>query len=591
VALHPSGALSFAAVGDDVLPAFDLRLHHTQDDDSPKDLDAHLVAAGFDTLEAREPFHALGKSLRHLLDESNDARGRKRQVRWLTRTETLHVALTPDGPPTTSGWSNVALDEVANLPLSIDDLVGGVDVLIEVTPAGVVTTNHVVSEFAYRVRGDTEWRTATMFSGRVPIAAGVVTELELRRPGMATVRGVLPNTASDARAFVVHAVESGVSMPTREELLPTDQAFVLSDVAPGRNLITLHWRAADGAFATRVFDVTLTPDEERDLGAIDVAEDSCELVIASGLFVDGEMDITGLGGRLPTFEFDVYVRAAGALELHDVAVVRAVPLRLSGPGEVVVRGLPAGDQFVSATALVVPAECARAYQQDEYPRGREVKLGAGRARVEIQFRFASALEHAFRLNVPAPVVGSQLELEAWAFDSGTDREVQIDLLNERLSDLEPRARVVEGSASLPSGEWVVVAVARPSWRSTGRATLEPRDGLVLQSFVGSASFTANTAGALVVVDLALAAVADGGATLENEPRPVSSDGSVSISYHTARPPQLPRAASRMWHVQLSPSGRLFAVWCLFPNTDYVDHSGSPFFRSGGPGSVTELGPP
>jgi hypothetical protein len=586
VALHPSAALKLLAHGDDPLPKFDVQLYQMQDARADE-LDAHLIESGFETSEAREPFLALGKSLRHLLEDSNDARGRKRQMRWLARTESLHSALTPDGPPTTAGWSNFSVTDIASLPIQVDDLVGGVDILFEVKPAGAAANDQPSSEFEFKVRDEGTWRTANTYSGLVAVAERTVVEIELRNAGVARVRGSLPSTSSDARAFVVHTAGGGPMSP-REETLPTDRAFVIGEITPGRNIITLQWRTPDGAFATREFDLTLAAGEERDLGAIDVAADGCELVVATSLHLDGAVDLTGLGGRLDAFEVDVYTYPTGAFDRGDVRMVHRIPTRVRGPGEAVIRGLPAGVQFVSATALELPPELTAEYRQADYPLGSEVTLGADRARVELQFHFTSALEHTFRLNVPATVVGAQLQLEAWAFEVGGDRECEIELEHQRLFDKEPRHRTVEGRASVPSGEWIVVAVARPSWRSDGSSTLEPRDGVVLQSYVGSTALTANTAGALVVVDLALAAVADGGASAASELRKVAPDGSVTTSFVGARPRALPNAASRMWYVPVTSSGQFALMWCLFPNSEYVDHRGDLFFRAGAAGSVIEL---
>jgi hypothetical protein len=547
--------------------------------DPAQSLDAHLAEHDIDTNDELEPFHALAKSLRNLLDESNEPRSRKRQLKWLGRTEQLHVALTPDGPPTVAGWSEAEGRGITTWPHVVADLPSGLDVAVMLTPRNAFTGEPSAEIVETRRAGETAWD-ANLYSNLVaPITVGGTTGVEVRVAGASTVRGLLPIGATRGHMRVMRELSENSYTFVNDEDIGEDGAFVATGLAPGRLALTLNWHERDGALGVRAFELELAPGEDRDLGRIAVLEESRTLTFVSSLLLDGAPNSDGLGGQLPTYEFRVHLQRYTPDDSSSFSRPTQ-ELRVSGPGEFAVRGLSPGQYFVHVSELERPTEVERSYLVSTIMPTNNFDLSGGDARCTVEFSFKSSRTAEFVFNVPPAVKGSSTWIDFIAFSVGDLTEVQIDTMDDRRFGGLPSSGPLRATAALPPGEWLVVAVARPTWSHNNDASLTPYGGETLRSFVGAKRFSTDDLGAPIVVDLEL------GAVLQVHAKPM--DDTTGQTYVTARPADFPVTTTRMWYGFNYDERTSFEVWSLLPNTDYVDPEGKPLFRTGAGGSVTEL---
>ena len=580
VQLHPSGALSIALPDPPATPPpLDMRVYPAQRFHPAQSLDAHLAEHDIDTNDELEPFHALAKSLRNLLDESNEPRSRKRQLKWLGRTEQLHVALTPDGPPTVSGWSEAEGRGITTWPHVVADLPSGLDVALMLSPRDATSGEPSAEIIEMRLAGETAWD-ANLYSNLVaPITVGGTTGVEVRVAGAATVRGLLPIGATRGHMRVMRELSENSYTFVNDEDIAEDGAFVATGLAPGRLALTLNWHERDGALGVRAFELELAPGEDRDLGRIAVLEESRALTFVSSLRLDGAPNSDGLGGQLPTYEFRVHLQRYTPDDSSSFSRPTQ-ELRVSGPGEFAVRGLSPGQYFVHVSELERPTEVERSYLVSTIMPTNNFDLSGGDARCTVEFSFKSSRTAEFVFNVPPAVKGSDVWVDAVAFSIDDGTEVSVDLRDNARFFGKQQARTFEAEAALPPGEWLIVAVARPTWQHDNDTSLTPYGGETLRSFVGTKRFSTDELGAPIVVDLEL------GAVLQVHAKPM--DDTTGQTYVTARPADFPVTTTRMWYGFNYDERTSFEVWSLLPNTDYVDPEGKPLFRTGAGGSVTEL---
>jgi hypothetical protein len=255
-------------------------------------------------------------------------------------------------------------------------------------------------------------------------------------------------------------------------------------------------------------------------------------------------------------------------------------VRVSGPGDVAVRGLVPGQYYVYVAAPELPTEIARTYLVSTIVPKNDFDLSTSDARCEVEFSFTSSRSAEFVFNVPPAVKGSHTWIDVVAFSVDDGTEVDIHTNDTRTFGGRTSSGPMHATAALPPGEWLVVAVARPMWMHSNDASLTPYDGETLRSFVGTKRFSTDDLGAPIVVDLEL------GAIVHVEAKPM--DDTTGQTWTTARPADFPVTTTRMWYGFNSDERSSFEIWSLLPNTDYVDPEGKPLFRTGAGGSVTEL---
>jgi hypothetical protein len=592
VLMHRSGALRVEFV-EGTPPAVAPRIHMapTARFSATPGLDSHLVVDGSDVQRELEPFLALGKSLRHLLEGPSDARWRKRQLRWLGRTEDLHRALTLDGAASVGGWAVVEANEVREWPLLVTELPAGLD--LDVYADSNVGGAEATDVLEMRRQGDEAWW--SQVQDPVSIAAGSISVVEVRSVGTGGVRGLLPSGARSANVVVRQPMRDHAWIHERDVELTGERAFEFVGLSPGRHTLVASVVAEDGARETIQVELDLAPGEMKDVGVLPYAETGATLTIVPHLVVDGQPNDGFLGGHEDGLVYRVsltpFRRDGGELE----RIVESENFVVRGLDPIVVRGLETCEHFVSITLQEFPTAMGDDLHVGEWSFDSLVDVTPAGARVDASLEVATATVCSLVFDLPATPGTVPLRCDARAFEHTTGAEVDFQA-NGESRQTTGVARSVILEAPLPDGDWSIVVVLRPDWHA-GRSEVPVgvAEGTI-PTFAGHtrADFGSG-ASRNVRVDLRPAA----NLVLRMPPQPprVEGDGADEdegagrVTYYEfvdLAHPQLPTTASTMWSASAAYGEPRLVLWGLLPDTTYRDPRSQKSYAVGAPGSTTTL---
>jgi len=583
VSLHPTGGVRVRLVDEDSALAASLSLQVFTIEQRDAEIEWGDEAA-VQLSEATQPGPRgadMQRNLRFIASADSDVRERKRQMRWLSRSESIHPLLTPDGPPATTTWNHTEIRAADPWPRSVADLPVGFDAVVKVAIEDREEPGEEFREsrpgFEFRiVGGDDAWSGFENSTFIVSIDAGVVTEIEVRGSPPASVRGLLPLGARSGRVHVV-ADSAGVAGFAEATEVGADGAFHITDLKPGASMLVAHWKRSDSDVCFLEFEVQLEPGRELDLGRLTLRADGRTLTLTTTVLVDGEPASAEVVALLEGAQLSLDWSAKDSWDdsplimFDDVSVPLGATVTLSGLAPT------RGRLSMRAEAESVGERLEGRFLLERIFKSESVDLTLADQTLELFVNLETAATCAATLTVPAGSGRGHVSLQVQAFEleGYTTFEFAVDG-DERLSTAQQHT--CTSSLSLPRGEWLVVAVARPADESSSS---DSEDDSNAESFIGTARLTIGDAPtATLAIELAPAArlrvaVPEGG-------------GAMTIPVLALQPVGLPRSLASLAMLQVPAAGSSEILHGLLPDTEYVDRTGSLVVRTGAPGSVTEL---
>jgi hypothetical protein len=582
VSLHPTGGVRVRLVDElDVLAApLSLQVFTTERRESKVVWGDEVDAEPNEATRLGPRDANMQRNLRFIASADSDARERKRQMRWLSRSEDVHPLLTPDGPPAPTAWSNTEFDADDPWPRSVTELPIGFDVVVKVAVEERESPENQFSDnrpgFEFRIAGSDGWSGFENSTFITSIDASVVTEIEVRGSPPASVRGLLPLGARSGRVQVV-AGSGGTIVSAEAVEVDVDGAFHISDLKPGAAVVMANWKTSEADVAVLELPVLLEAGRELDLGRLATRADGRTLTLATRILVDGEPASAEVVALLEGAELALEWMSESIPESSESLLFHYDGISVPIGARATLTGLAPQQGRVFMRAVGVEERTAGRFHMQTNSATEDVDLEFGDETREFVVSLEATASCAATFTIPA---GSglghvSLEVYAYALEGYTRLDLAVDE-SERLSTAQQHT--LTSALSLPRGDWLVVGVARPADPKSSSSSDASTNA---DSFIGTARVTVGEAPpAALVIELTPAAclrvaVPAGG-------------GASAPSILTLNPVGLPRSLANIAMLRTPAAGSSAILYGLLPDTEYTDRTGSLVVRTGAPGSVTEL---
>ncbi|MEZ5978368.1 MAG: hypothetical protein R3F34_09125 [Planctomycetota bacterium] len=557
VALHPVATLRLVASGSwSVLPeGVTFQTFYPSFDDDVEPLDAHLGDGAPIDFDARRAFENVAAFGDELVDDAKDEKWRRRQVRWLLRTEAAEKLFDLDLPPTIGARCSREVDG-GDLP-AVD---------LERVPAAVpiLVQSSVPSEMGTKVAlVDPTGASDDTHGFGVTLAPDEVRVVEVVAAESCALSGRFTSNSSDRAFHTRRWMEDQGSWRGRNARdLESSEEFELTSLDPGHYVATATW-SEDGEARGTTFEFDLAPGESRDLGTLAVAPDAPSVTLVPKLLFDGE--------PWPTDEpirFAVSVQPASDSGAADPFGRHYVRTDLE---PFVVAGLEPGRHFANVGPVAFEGEVAERLRWKQTSRPPSFEPSASAPAVELPIDVEPSAPCVVTIEVPALDGNYAHELSGLAIDRATETCSRFKFDGAVYARKEPWESRAE--FTLPPGDYDLVVVV-DTFVYDGDATERP-------SWVGRASVTVTSGGtAETAVPLERAATCRASAE--------ALTGDPSRDFVSVHPVDLPDGASILWFTADSSGGGSLELRGLFPNTEYAVSRGDVHFTTGAGGTVTEL---
>lgn len=534
----------------------------------------------FRALASRTWAPVFAQHVRAIADPQSTASDRSRPLAWIAGKVAWHAALTPDGPPLVVDGHNVVFRGDEPWPRLAQGLPVGLGATVFLAFDQGQPERDLFdarsSGFQARAVGTEAWKS---LEGGVHVVQPIrssVTEIEVRHLSPSSVRGLLPLAAVSGRVRVA-ANEGGPIVALGTADVGADGAFHLTGLRPGAATVAVHWKTSDNGIGVVEIPLELEPGREHDLGRVVPRTDARTLTVSTKLTVDGAPASAEVLALLDGETLELDWMSHEHFDDPAAAVVSYEGVSARFGETVTITGLAPAQLMFGARIHGLAQRVGPQFHVERDGHFVTLDLTEAETTAEFVFELRRANPCAATFTIPIGLGRSKVGLEAYAFALDGSAHIEFKIKKDDMLPTSER-HVRASTASLPRGEWIVVAVAVPQDHIFDDSRSVAAED---ESFVAFRYVTVKDA-PLDPLDLVLepaACVRLVDAAIEPD------DFMPNTRFHPAGLP------SRIWQVArpiaTTAGGAAFAFG-LFPHTDYVDAEGKPLFRTGAGGTVTEL---